>query len=505
MAAAVVGLVAPILAASATLARAEVAASEVLTWCGGASQAGQLGAINAFRCVNYLQGAADMVRALSNADLDSCLDGGQSAGAQLMARFIPTLKARASMEDLDATPVARHVADWLASTCSVELTLAAAAPTDAIEPEAPAETEDLSEALAEAQADAAAYASQVEDLQAALEVAVTRQRAELASCTASLETLNGALATSEAEAADNGMRVAELELELEAVNAEAIARRQEISEAENHVVALTDELQAASAARIAADQALTDARREADQLSAIVDQARTAAATAQLSVAAARERATAAEGQAAAAEARVGALETALADAEAVRQRLAADLQQITATAAEQAGRLASLTGDLDACRVTVASATPVAPAPTPSRTAPIPTPSILTTPNPTLGPPASVEGASSITGGSSSITGGSSSITRGEPRPLDAVGIQSLRQIQQATLRQSTVGQRRSWATPDGRFDGFVMVLREGYDGPDYCREIYSEARSVGSVVHQSTEVYCQTGNLWVYIPPGR
>jgi hypothetical protein len=206
--AAMFGLAVPMVAVMAGPARADVAASEVLTWCSGASQSGQLGAINAFRCVNYLQGAADMVRALVSADLDACLDGSQSAGAQLMARFVPELQARAAEEDIDATPVARHVADWLATTCQVELTVAAAAPPE----DTPDPTAELSAALAEAEADAAAYATQVEDLQAALEVAVTGQEGEVAACTTSVEELTAALATSEAQAADTGMRVAELEL-----------------------------------------------------------------------------------------------------------------------------------------------------------------------------------------------------------------------------------------------------------------------------------------------------
>ena len=495
MAAVTLGLAGPILAVSGATVRADVAASEVLTWCSGASQSGQLGAINAFRCVNYLQGAADMVGALSSADLDGCLDGSQSAGAQLMARFIPALKARAAEEDVDATPVARHVADWLASTCQVDLVAAAAAPAE----DRPVEATDLSEALAEAQADAAAYESQIRDLRAALEVAATSQREELASCTASLDTLSATLATSDAQAAESGMRVVELELELEAVNAEAIARRQQIAEADEHIAALTQDLDTAIADRVAADQAVTDAKREVNQLTAIIDQTRDAAAGAQESVAAAAERAAVAERQAAAAEARVDDLEIALSGAEAQRQQMAGDLQRMTTTASEQATRLASLTDDLEACRVTVASAAPVtpAPAPTPPRSSAITMPNIVTTP-----PPAPQVNSAS-TGSSNGSTG--SSITQGDPRQLDAVGVQSLRQIQQVALRQNAVGQRRSWATPDGRYDGFVMVLREGYDGSDYCREVYSEARSTGSVVHQSTELYCQSGNLWVYVPPGR
>lgn len=491
VAAAALALAASGTAALSTPARAEVAASEVLTWCSGASQSGQLGAINAFRCVNYLQGAADMVRALVDVDLDACLDGSQSAGAQLMARFIPELKSRAAGEDIDAVPVAQHVADWLAGACQVELTVAAAAPTE--EPAEPVVDELQAAALAEAEADAAALADQVRDLQAALEVAVTGQDQQLASCTAAVDELTAALATSEAQAADSGMLVTELELELEGVNAEAIARRQEIVEAEQQVAALTADLHVALADRLAVERALTDAKRELNALSATAAETSSAAATADEAVAAAAEQVAAAEQRMAAAENRLGEVQSALSASEAERERMAIELQQLTATASDHAAQLASLSGDLDACRVTVASAEPSiapAPAPTPARSGAITVPNIVTTPQP--------DPASSNSGGSSS------SITRGggDPRPLDAVGIQSLRQMQQVTLRQNSVGQRRSWATPDGRYTGFVMVLREGYNGPDYCREVYSEARSDSFVVHQSTELYCQNGNLWIYIP---
>jgi hypothetical protein len=479
------GLAIPSVAVTAGPVRADVAASEVLTWCSGASQSGQLGAINAFRCVNYLQGAADMVRALVSADLDTCLDGGQSAGAQLMARFIPELQARAAEENVDATPVARHVADWLAATCQVELTVAAATPPQ----ETPDATAALSAALAEAEADAAAYATQVEDLQAALEVAVTGQEGELAACTASVDELTAALATSEAQAADSGMRVAELELELEGVNAEAIARRQEITEAEAQISALTDDLHAALADRLAAEQALTDAKRELNQLAAMVDENQTTANAAQAAAATASGAIAAAEQRAAEAESRVGEVESALGQAMAERDQIASDLQQITATAAEQADRLASMANDLDACQMNVASAdAPAAPtpAPTPTRSAAITPPNIVTTPDP-----------------ASSNGGNGSSINRAEPRQLDAIGIQTLRMMQQATLRQNAVNQRRSWATQDGRYTGFIMVLYEGYQGQEFCREIYSEARADGYLVHESTERFCQRNGYWEYVVP--
>lgn len=474
-------------------ARAEVAASEVLTWCSGASQSGQLGAINAFRCVNYLQGAADMVSALAGTDLGACLGGDQSAGAQLMARFIPDLKARANEEDVDATPMARHVADWLATACRVELAVAGTEP--AAEPAAPdpAAAEEMAAALTEARADAAAYAAQIRDLQAALEVAVTGRQEELAACTAQVDELTADLAAAEAEAADRGMRVAELELELEGVNAEAMARRQEIEEAERQVAALTADLHAALADRLAAEQALSEARQEIETLQAAVAENGSTGSG----------RVEAAEERAAAAEARVSELEAALAAVQT-------DLAEALALADDQATRLASLSADLDACRVSVASAGPVMtlpppPALTPARAAaptPPPPPNIVTTPTPATASSSDSPGSGTGTGvPTSSIT-----VSRAEsPRPLDAVGVQALRQMQQVTLRQNAVGQRRSWATPDGRYTGFIVVLREGYDGPDYCREIYSEARADSSIVHQSTEIYCQTGNLWVFIPPGR
>jgi chromosome segregation ATPase len=286
------------------------------------------------------------------------------------------------------------------------------------------------------------------------------------------------------------MRVSELELELEGVNAEAIARRQEITDAEAQISALTEDLHAALADRLAAEQALTDAKRELNQLAAMVDENRTTADSAQAAAATASEAIAAAEQRAIDAESRVGELEYALASAVAERDQIAGDLQQITATATEQAGRLASIADDLEACRVNVASAdTPSTPTPaqTPSRSSAITTPNIVTTPDP----------ASSNSGGNGS------SIDRAGPRQLDAMGIQTLRMMQQATLRQNAVNQRRSWATQDGRYTGFVMVLYEGYQGPDFCREIYSEARADGYLVHESTERFCQRNGYWEYQAP--
>lgn len=478
----------PVFVAGSSPARAEVAASEVLTWCGGANQSGQLGAINAFRCVNYLQGAADMIRALSTTDLDACLDGGQSAGTQLMARFIPDLKARASEEDVDATPMPRHIADWLAGACNTELALAA----DVAEPDS---TQELEAALLEAQNDAADYAEQVADLQAALEIAVTGDSEELAACTATIADLNQELATAEAQAADFGMQVAELGLELEATNFEATARRQEIMEAEERLASLAEELEAAIAEKLAAENALDEAMDEVQRLAAAAEEGATQSADIEQVVVTAAQRVAAMETELAESVARTADLQQQLAESEALHSQLLSDLSQASATSSYQLDRIAELEQTLESCRVTVASAdTPTSPVPpqTPSRTPPAP-------------PPASTPNVVTSPGLIATTPPNNSSITRAVPRQLDAVGIQSLRQMQQAALRQGAIGQRRSWSTPDGRYTGYVMVLSEGYRSPsEFCREIYSEALNSGAVVHQGTDIYCQrANNLWVYVQP--
>ncbi|MEZ5665853.1 MAG: hypothetical protein R3F55_00110 [Alphaproteobacteria bacterium] len=532
----------PLLALPGAPARAEVTASEVLTWCDGASQPGQLGAINAFRCVNYLQGAADMVQALGRADLGACLGGGQSAGAQLMARFVPSLRGRPG-NDIDAVPVATHVADWLAQECGVALAFAdgpvpAPVPADIVaraatppegEPQpsaaatdpataealraAEARIAELEAALAETQGDAAAATGQLVDMQAALELAMTMRADDQAACSADRDALNAAVAAAEAEAVDSGMRVSELELELEAVDAEAIARRQEIAAAETRVAMLTDELDAAVAERDEALADLTEAKRDATALAAIVDEARTAADAAREAADAAATRGDLADERAAQAESRLAELEQRAADAEAranilqatlanaqdARDRLQADLQTLTATTADQNGRIASLADELQSCQSTVASVDiprVQPPAFTPARAGPppvvVPTPpSVVTSPrNSTI-----VQGPQ---------TNAVPLPSPSQPRPLDALGLQALRQTQQQALHQAGVGQRRPWTSPDGRYEGYVEVLQEGYAGPDYCREIYSLARSGGSIVHQSADLYCQAGNLWVFRPFG-
>lgn len=485
---------------TATQARAEVAASEVLTWCDGASRTGQLGAINAFRCVNYLQGAADMVRALTDTSLGACLDSGQSAGAQLMARFIPELQQMAATEDVDSVPVARHVADWLAKSCDVEFALAAGAdaPTRAPSPI-------RAETVTDTQADAAIedYERQIADLRAALEIAVTGQTEQLAACTASLDEITTDLATAEAQAAESGMLASELELELEATSAEAIARRQDIAEAEARLAELAADLETAMAARSVAEQSLTEARRDAQALTDQLSAGNAQAEAAQRIAAAAADRLVRAEEETAAAEARVAALESDLASSQTAYRQLATALETLTATAAERANRLAALEIDLESCRITLATAelppSVPAPSPTPPRTAAITPPSVVSTPTP-FSPPAPRINSTTITG--TSLNSPGSSIDRGPIQQLDAVGLDVLRRNEQAALRQDPVGQRRGWQTADARFNGFAMILSEGYQGPDYCRQVYSQARSAGSVIYDASDLFCRSGNMWIRIP---
>ena len=108
-----------------------------------------------------------------------------------------------------------------------------------------------------------------------------------------------------------------------------------------------------------------------------------------------------------------------------------------------------------------------------------------------------------SISNGNARVpgSGGANVAIVAQPRELNTLGLTALRQTQQLALHQNAVGQRREWASQNGDFTGYVEVLREGYaQTGDFCREVASVATNSGAEVHRSTEIYCRTGNLWVF-----
>lgn len=518
-------------AATASPARAEVMASEVLGWCDGASQPGQLGTINALRCVNYLQGAAEMVQALSGTDFGGCLEGSQSVGTQLLARFVPQLRARATTGP--AEPVAGQIADWLAAECAVELSVVASAEgsgagdgasTAAVEQQLQAALA----ALDEAQLAARASADEALGLRSALARANAGRDGALQACTTSLDRMSDDLAAAESAASENGMRVTELELELEAVDAEALARRQEITAAADRLAALSTQFDAALAAK---RREIEDAERRIAALTENLDAALNQRADAELALSEARAEARLAEQHAAEADAggvatrleaaeseldlsrdRIAALEGALQTSRDNARRLEDDLRTTLQGNVEHAALISALEGDLAACDIAMIRAeTPAVPppAPTPHRE-PAPA-SVAVAPLPPSPPapmlnrvdvPAAARSGGNIANGNARIpgSGGASIAIASQARPLDTLGLMALRQTQQLALHENDVGQRRQWASLNGDFTGYVEVLREGYAGPDFCREVFSVAQNGGAEVHRSAEMFCRAGDLWLF-----
>jgi hypothetical protein len=157
-----------ILLAAAALpaeARAQTLPGEVLSWCEGAGRAGRMGAIDGFRCISYLDGVADAVSA-TGFDVGACLTGSASRGAQLLARFVPTLDAGA-LGDPDPAALTRQLVAWLHSECGDAIGQASLAETGA---DARSGEEDaLREELAEREAELAALRVQRDELFASLD------------------------------------------------------------------------------------------------------------------------------------------------------------------------------------------------------------------------------------------------------------------------------------------------------------------------------------------------
>lgn len=98
-------------------AKAQVTTRELLSWCEGALGGSVTAEFDAFQCTTYLRAMLDLKTA-EGVDLSGCFGGQRTAAADLMARLVPDLRARAAVDaDVLAEPANEAVLTWIAATC----------------------------------------------------------------------------------------------------------------------------------------------------------------------------------------------------------------------------------------------------------------------------------------------------------------------------------------------------------------------------------------------------
>ena len=103
--------------AQAGHAQTPVTARELLGWCEGALGGAVTAEFDAFRCTTYLRAMLDQQRAAGR-DLTTCLGGREPDAADLMARLVPDLRARAvSDPDSLSAPASTTVSRWIIDQC----------------------------------------------------------------------------------------------------------------------------------------------------------------------------------------------------------------------------------------------------------------------------------------------------------------------------------------------------------------------------------------------------
>ncbi len=454
-------------------ARAEVSSAELLGWCEGATSPDQLGTINAFRCVNYLQGAADVLQAVVAVDLTACLSGGQSIGAQLKARFVPAL--RAAHEEIHASggqiSVPAEMAAWLERECGFadpvasdtgELAQARAeAETQVAElraalDEANETIEDQAAALVEANGtidDRSAALDQLNMVIAGLNEDMTQERE---TCVGQVDELKAQLSELASSSNTNDAMVASLELELEAAEAANDALRQEMAERDARLAQLMADI-------AESQQALDDALDQIALQEARLEQVETLNDTLQLISTQARARIEEAELQIEAFDTLNAELEEELEASRRTIAALDADLQ--SSNTCVPSSTVSSGSGSGSANNGSVGN--------------------IVVPPSSPPNQSASIDPAPPADSGIAEMR-------------FDPSTLASFRQLQQQAVERGQINVRIPWTSPDGRFSGFAVVTGEGTVGASWYRQVYAEARYQNAVVERADDRYCRQNMVW-------